>query len=92
MREQLRQISLRLSGARIGSRQFSSVTAGRPLHRGSFQDSTTFDVRSATRHPIDRRFASFKAPVTPVELAYDVTEPKEVTAPGQSLVVCHGLL
>jgi hypothetical protein len=30
--------------------------------------------------------------VEPVELKYDLTEPPKVTAPGQSLVICHGLL
>jgi len=39
-----------------------------------------------------RRGLAFKEKVTPVDLSFDVTQPKEVTAAGQSLVICHGLL
>jgi len=39
-----------------------------------------------------RRGLAFKEVVKPVDLSFDVTQPKEVTAPGQSLVICHGLL
>jgi hypothetical protein len=92
MRGQLRQISLRLSRTRLGTRQISSTAVTGALHLSSSPGATAFGVQPNAPSRIDCRFASFRTAVTPVELSYDVTEPKEFTAPGQSLVICHGLL
>ncbi|OCF34688.1 mitochondrial protein [Kwoniella heveanensis CBS 569] len=57
--------------------------------------------RSVSRSPIighvirrEKHSSSSNAPPArqiPIEMAYDVVEPSEYTAKGQSLVICHGL-
>jgi len=52
--------------------------------------STLSSVGQRALTPLSTRYAS-NSTITPVDLEFDVTEPKERKVTDQNLVICHGL-